>query len=71
MARIKTTCDACGITDDHPRHLHLFDMNVSQSLHMDCCRERGCPDGSCDRLVAQGADSLRGRALIKHITEGN
>lgn len=35
--------------------------------HMDCCREEGCPDGSCDEVTA-GAEDLRGEALVNHLT---
>jgi hypothetical protein len=34
--------------------------------HMDCCREAGCPDGTCD-LVTAGAEDLRGSDLVEHI----
>lgn len=35
--------------------------------HMDCCRDAGCPDGSCDQVTA-GATDKRGSALVKHLT---
>lgn len=38
----------------------------SSDRHMDCCREAGCPDGSCDAQTA-GAESKRGGALLKHL----
>lgn len=37
--------------------------------HMDCCREAGCPDGSCDRQTA-GAEDLRGAKLLEHLMSG-
>lgn len=40
-----------------------------QQRHMDCCREAGCPDGSCN-VVTKGAEDLRGAKLIKHLTSG-
>ncbi len=42
-------------------------MDVSSSdRHLDCCREAGCPDGTCD-VVTAGAESKRGADLLKHI----
>ena len=41
----------------------------SQDRHMDCCREAGCPDGSC-YVVTAGAEDKRGAALLKHLTKG-
>lgn len=38
--------------------------------HMDCCKEVGCPDGTCN-IVTQGAEDLKGDALVAHLTEGN
>jgi hypothetical protein len=37
--------------------------------HMDCCREAGCPDGTCNE-VTKGAEDKRGPALVKHLTRG-
>lgn len=37
--------------------------------HMDCCREAGCPDGTC-HIVTAGAESLRGAKLLAHIQGG-
>lgn len=36
--------------------------------HMDCCRDAGCPDGTCGR-VTSGAEDQRGAALVAHLTE--
>src|ERR1044072_811415 len=38
--------------------------------HMDCCREAGCPDGTCDQVTA-GAEDSRGYDLVKHLTGGD
>jgi hypothetical protein len=46
--------------------LQIMD-NSTVMRHMDCCREAGCPDGSCDEVTA-GAEDLRGPALVKHLT---
>ena len=102
-ARPLRGCDACGLVDDHPRHIigldylpvtqhvqtppdvaakmieaaddpnvrasvlaHIQD-NTTIMLHMDCCRARGCPDGSCN-VVTSGAEDLHGDDLVKHLT---
>lgn len=44
----------------------LMDTN-SSDRHLDCCREAGCPDGSCDKVTA-GAEDKRGADLLKHLT---
>lgn len=41
-----------------------------QTRHMDCCREAGCPDGSCNAIADTGAADLRGAALVKHLKSG-
>lgn len=38
-----------------------------QLRHMDCCREVGCPDGSCELVLAE-ANGAKGAALVKHLT---
>lgn len=43
----------------------LFDTG-SSDRHLDCCREAGCPDGSCDVQTA-GAEELRGADLLEHL----
>lgn len=59
-------CPVCEKADDHPRHDPGFgDPRVVP--HMDCCRERGCPDGSCP-IVTEGAEDLRGDKLRAHLT---
>lgn len=46
----------------------LFELlgGRGQSRHIDCCREAGCPDGSCGVITA-GAEHLRGAALLDHL----
>jgi hypothetical protein len=34
--------------------------------HMDCCRDAGCPDGTCD-VVTAGAEDKRGDELLTHL----
>ena len=38
----------------------------SSDRHMDCCREAGCPDGTCTTQTA-GAENERGAALLEHL----
>ena len=47
---------------------HIRDDSTAYR-HMDCCREAGCPDGTCDQMTA-GAESLKGDALVKHLSKG-
>jgi hypothetical protein len=47
---------------------HIRDTSTSMR-HMDCCREAGCPDGTCDQVTA-GAENKRGMDLVKHIQKG-
>jgi hypothetical protein len=44
--------------------------NDTQIRHMDCCREAGCPDGSCNEIAKTGAEELRGMDLVEHLTSG-
>jgi hypothetical protein len=39
-----------------------------QQRHMDCCRDAGCPDGSCQQ-VTKGAEKLKGSKLVAHLTK--
>lgn len=41
---------------------------TSSDRHLDCCRDAGCPDGSCDR-VTEGAEGLTGADLLDHLVE--
>lgn len=43
----------------------------TQERHMDCCKSVGCPDGSCDRVIATLSKGyVKGNALVKHLTSG-
>ena len=67
--RVQRECAVCGQFDDHPRHVIGDLLDGSTTLrHMDCCREAGCPDGSCGE-VTKGAESKRGAALVRHLTK--
>lgn len=42
-------------------------MDTSSSdRHLDCCREAGCPDGTCNTQTT-GAETKRGEALLTHL----
>lgn len=60
-------CDVCGQEDTDPRHVYAADDGSTMIRHMDCCRDAGCPTGSCDEVTA-GAEDLRGDDLLKHLT---
>jgi hypothetical protein len=60
-------CDICGQEDTDPRHVIGTDTGETHMRHMDCCREAGCPTGSCDEVTA-GAEDLRGEELREHLT---
>lgn len=48
----------------------LTDSTI-RSAHMDCCRDAGCPDGSCNRIhdSYDGPDK-KDNALLKYIEGG-
>lgn len=58
-------CPLCKQADSDPRHVISGD-DASVAKHMDCCREAGCPDGSC-AIVTAGAEDLRGDSLRSHL----
>ena len=64
--RSERPCTACGQVDDHPRHTDGFG---DQMRHLDCCAAAGCPDGSCDSILAK-AGGARGAELISFLTGG-
>lgn len=71
-SRVVRGCDRCGQVDDHPRHSAMImqgDQLQELVRHMDCCSEAGCPDGSCDSILAQAGDR-RGADLISFLTGG-
>lgn len=63
--RVSRDCDVCHQVDDHPRH----STYEGAMRHMDCCAAAGCPDGSCDSILAQAGDA-RGADLISFLTGG-
>jgi hypothetical protein len=67
-------CTICLLVDDHPRHTWAPELSaggqVTQvSAHMDCCAAQGCPDHSCDAILAS-AGIKRGQALTAHLVSG-
>lgn len=49
-------------TKDRARIVATIADATTQVRHMDCCREAGCPDGTCD-----SAPALKGQELRDHI----
>ncbi len=40
----ESTCPACGVTDDAPRHVFAsFGSDQAERFHFTCCASRGCP----------------------------
>ena len=72
MAQERTVrdCDICGQEDTDPRHVVAMDDGSMQTRHMQCCRDAGCPDGTCDELMA-GAGDVTGQELIDYLTGEN
>jgi hypothetical protein len=71
--RVDQICNGCGQWDKAPRHHHMAQDPVSgsyvdRSMHMDCCSAAGCPDGTCDRILAEAGDK-RNDALVQHVTK--
>lgn len=60
-------CPICRQADDAPRHV-IYGDDPDVARHMDCCRDAGCPDGSCP-IVTAGAEDLRDDELRAYIAE--
>ena len=61
------TCSACGLVDDHPRHVvGMVNRHGarSESMHLDCCAASGC-ELCTDTVTRSGG--LSGQALIDHL----
>src|SRR5262245_49375415 len=67
IATVLDNAEAAG-ADPYTRARLLRDLVslASIDLHMDCCRERGCPTGACNTQTA-GAEAKRGKALLSHL----
>ena len=60
----KVLDDTSLSTADKARIVADIVDTTTQLRHMDCCRQVGCPDGTCNTLPA----GLSGSALLEHIT---
>lgn len=49
---------------------HVYDK-ATQMKHLDCCQADGCPDGSCDVILAGDAKGLKGKDLRSHLISGS
>lgn len=63
-AREVLFCPECKQADDHPRHRLAADDYASR--HLDCCRDAGCPDGSCD-VILGNKNPGPGEKMLKHV----
>lgn len=59
-------CPLCKQADDHPRHV-VVNESPDVARHLDCCRDAGCPDGTCN-VVTDGAEGQTGADLLGHLT---
>lgn len=61
--RVQMWCDVCRQADAHPRHHVANADGTLQTRHMDCCRDSGCVDLSCDQILSE-SDEKRGDELL-------
>lgn len=61
-------CEACRQADTDPRHHVLTAEGKLVTQHMDCCRDAGCPDNSCDAILSESGEK-RGVELLAWIKE--
>lgn len=59
-------CPVCKTADDHPRH-DIANTDPLVAPHMDCCAEKGCPDGTCNIQVRAKGDKT-GDEFRKQLT---
>jgi hypothetical protein len=64
--RTEMGCDVCNVKDADPHHHVLQADGTLQTRHMDCCRDNGCTDLSCDRILNMSGEK-RKTALLKWI----
>lgn len=66
-------CTICLQIDDHPHHTWapqvIGGQRIHVSAHLDCCAAEGCPDKSCDAILAS-AGGKRGLELLEHLRSG-
>lgn len=50
-------CDVCGQVDTGPRHITATvsgeNLAPDTCRHFACCARAGCPDGSCNVIMAE------------------
>ena len=67
--RVDRFCDACGQVDSAPHHIAALSDGSTTDRHMDCCALAGCPDQTCNTVIAAAGDK-RNDALVRHISKG-
>ncbi len=65
--RSQRSCDRCGQTDDHPRHVIQHGPERYTVKHLDCCALDGCRVCITTEQVTQDA---RGDELLAAIQSG-
>jgi hypothetical protein len=56
-------------SEEHRNELVRALMDTTSSdRHLDCCRDAGCPDGSCG-VMTEGAEGKTGKAMLDHLVE--
>lgn len=61
--RVIMWCDTCRGSDTDPRHHVMQADGTVQTRHMDCCRDQGCVDKSCDSVLEESSEA-RGDKLL-------
>lgn len=67
MERPIRSCDVCGQTDDHPRHVIQHGPDTFTMRHLDCCAAQGCRVCVTTETATAGA---RGPELLAAIQSG-
>ena len=62
-------CDVCRGSDTDPRHHVIMEDGTIQTRHMDCCRDEGCHDQSCDAIL-EASGEARKQELLAWIEKG-
>jgi len=62
----KVLADNTLDVDDKARIVADIIDTTTQLRHLDCCRNIGCPDGSCDIIVPHGTNVI-GAEMLDHI----
>lgn len=65
LRRLYAAAEKLKLADDDAGLATAVDRAWSER-HMDCCAEVGCPDGSCDAVVAE-AKGKTGDKLVSHL----